>query len=114
MELFLVRAAQVSPQDVAGMRGHASWAAMEAAAPSLVYEARVTGPGNALPGGLLAAITQPALVLNGGASPAWMRRAGQAVADAIPGAVYRGLEGQAHSVAPTAIVPEQLEFLVRS
>ena len=84
------------------------------AAPGLAYEARVMGPGNALPGGLLAAITQPALVLNGGASPAWMRRAGQAVADAIPGAVYRVLEGQAHSVAPTAIVPELLEFLVRS
>ena len=114
VELFLVRAAQVSPQGVAGMRGHASWPAMEAAAQSLAYEARVMGPGNALPGELLAAITQPTLVLNGGASPAWMRRAGQAVADAIPGAVYRVLEGQAHSVAPTAIVPELLEFFVRS
>src|SRR5690242_8773721 len=114
VELFLVRAVQASPQDVAGMRGHASWPAMEAAARSLAYEARVMGPGNALPAELLAGITQPALVLNGGASPAWMRRAGQAVADAIPGAVYRVLEGQSHSVAPTAIVPELLEFLIRS
>ena len=114
VELFLVRAMQVSSRDVAGMRGHASWPAMEAAARSLVYEARVMGPGNALPAELLAGITQPALVLNGGASPAWMRRAGQAVADAIPGAVYRVLEGQSHSVAPTAIVPELLEFLIRS
>jgi pimeloyl-ACP methyl ester carboxylesterase len=114
VELFLVGAVQASPRDVAGMRGHASWPAMEAAARSLVYEARVMGPGNALPAELLAGITQPALVLNGGASPAWMRRAGQAVADAIPGAVYRVLEGQSHSVAPTAIVPELLEFLIRS
>ena len=114
VELFLVRAVQASPQDVAGMRGHASWPAMEAAARSLAYEARVMGPGNALPAELLAGITQPALVLNGGASPAWMRRAGQAVADAIPGAVYRVLEGQSHSVAPAAIVPELLEFLIRS
>ena len=30
VELFLVRAVQASPQDVAGMRGHASWPAMEA------------------------------------------------------------------------------------
>jgi hypothetical protein len=43
-----------------------------------------------------------------------MRRAGQAVADAIPGAVCRVLEGQSHSVTPTAIVPELLEFLIRS
>jgi pimeloyl-ACP methyl ester carboxylesterase len=114
VELFLVRAVQASPQDVAGMRGHASWPAMEAAARSLAYEARVMGPGNALPAELLAGITQPALVLNGGASPAWMRRAGQAVADAIPGAVCRVLEGQSHSVTPTAIVPELLEFLIRS
>jgi pimeloyl-ACP methyl ester carboxylesterase len=114
VELFLVRAAQASPEDVAGMRGHPSWPAMEAAARSLAYEARVMGPGNALPGGLLAAVTQPVLVLNGGASPAWMRRAGQAVADAIPGAVYRVLEGQRHAVAPAAIVPELLEFFVSS
>jgi pimeloyl-ACP methyl ester carboxylesterase len=112
LELFLVRAAQVSPEDVAAMRGQPSWAAMEAAARSLAYEAHVMGPGNALPARLLAGIIQPALVLNGGASPAWMRRAGQAVADVMPGAVHRILEGQAHSVAPGAIVSELLEFLV--
>jgi pimeloyl-ACP methyl ester carboxylesterase len=114
VELFLVRAVQARPRDVAGMRGRASWPAMEAAAQSLAYEARVMGPRNALPAELLAAITQPALVLNGGASPVWMRRAGRAVADAIPGAVYRVLEGQAHAVAPAAIVPELLEFLIRT
>jgi hypothetical protein len=43
-----------------------------------------------------------------------MRRAGQAVADAIPGAAYRVLEGQRHAVAPAAIVPELLEFFVSS
>jgi hypothetical protein len=43
-----------------------------------------------------------------------MRRAGQAVADAIPGAVHRVLEGQAHAADPEAIVPALLEFLVTS
>jgi pimeloyl-ACP methyl ester carboxylesterase len=112
VELFLVRAAQVSPEDVAGMRGQPSWPAMEAAAQSLAYEAHVMGPGNALPVSLLAGISQPALVLNGGASPAWMGRAGRAVADAIPGAMHRVLAGQAHSVAPEVIVPDLVEFLV--
>ena len=114
VELFLVRAAQVSPEDVAEMRRQPLWAVMEASARSLAYEAHVMGPDNALPAGLLARITQPTLVLNGGASPAWMRRAGRAVAGAIPGAAHRVLEGQAHSVAPAAIVPELLEFLITS
>jgi pimeloyl-ACP methyl ester carboxylesterase len=114
VERFLLRAAQVSPEDVAVMRSQPSWPAMEAAARSLAYEAYVMGPGNALPGDLLAGITQPVLVLSGGASPAWMGRAGQAVADAIPGAVHWVLEGQAHSVAPEAIVSGLLEFLVPS
>jgi pimeloyl-ACP methyl ester carboxylesterase len=114
VERFLLLAAQVRPEDVAALRGQPSWPAMEAAAPSLAYEAYVMGPGNALPQDLLAGITQPVLVLSGGASPAWMGRASQAVADAIPGAVHRVLEGQAHAVAPAAIVPGLLEFLVAS
>jgi alpha-beta hydrolase superfamily lysophospholipase len=67
VERFLLRAAQVSPEDVAVMRSQPSWPAMEAAARSLAYEAYVMGPGNALPGDLLAGITQPVLVLSGGA-----------------------------------------------
>jgi hypothetical protein len=41
-----------------------------------------------------------------------MGRAGKAVANAIPGAVHRVLKAQPHYVAPEAIVPELLEFLV--
>ena len=41
-----------------------------------------------------------------------MGSAGKAVAGAIPGAVRRVLEAQAHNVAPAAIVPELLNFLV--
>jgi hypothetical protein len=70
------------------------------------------GPGNELPAGLLAAVTQPMLVLNGGNSPAWLTNAGQAVAEAVPGAARRILEDQAHNVAVAAIVPELLEFFV--
>jgi pimeloyl-ACP methyl ester carboxylesterase len=112
LELFMVKAVQATPEAVAGMRGHPAWAAMAAAARTLAYEALVMGPDNALPAGLLGRVTQPALVLNGTASPAWMGRAGQAVAGAIPGAVHRVLEGQAHNVAPETIVPELLEFFI--
>jgi pimeloyl-ACP methyl ester carboxylesterase len=110
VELFMVEAAETPVEAVAAMRLAPSWSQAEAAAHTLAYEAAVMGPGNALPAGLLAAITQPVLVLNGGNSPAWMADAGKAVARAIPGAAHRVLDGQAHNVSPQALAPELLEF----
>jgi alpha/beta hydrolase family protein len=108
--LFMVEAATVPAETVAAMRRQPSWPDAEAVAHTLPYEAAVMGPGNALPAGRLAAVTQPVLVLTGGGSPAWMARAGEAVAAAIPGAVHRVLDGQAHNVSPSALAPELLEF----
>jgi pimeloyl-ACP methyl ester carboxylesterase len=110
VELFMVAAAEMPPAAVAAMRLQPSWPDAEAVAHTLAYEAAVMGPGNALPAGRLAAITQPTLVLTGGNSPAWMTGAGKAVAATIPGAVHRVLGGQAHNVSPEALAPELLEF----
>lgn len=110
VERFMVEAAEAPPEAVAAMRAQPSWAQVEALAHTLAYEAAVLGPGNALPAGRLAAVRQPTLVLNGEDSPGWMSNAGLAVAAAVPGAVRRVLEGQAHNVAPQALVPELLEF----
>ncbi|MDX3110500.1 alpha/beta fold hydrolase [Nonomuraea angiospora] len=110
VERFMVEAAEAPPEAVAAMRAQPSWAQVEALAHTLAYEAAVLGPGNALPAGRLAALRQPTLVLNGEDSPRWMSNAGLAVAAAVPGAVRRVLEGQAHNVAPQALVPELLEF----
>ncbi|MGW4794676.1 alpha/beta fold hydrolase [Nonomuraea sp. NPDC004297] len=112
VERFMVEAAELPREGVAAMREHPSWAEAEAVAHTLAYEAAVLGPGNALPADLLAALEQPTLVLNGSDSPAWMASAGLAVAAAVPGAVRRVLEDQAHNVAPEALVPELLEFFV--
>lgn len=110
VELFMTQAAQASPEAVAAMRLQPSWPQTEAVAHTLAYEAAVMGPGNALPVDQLAAIAQPALVLTGGHSPAWLTSAGRAVAQAIPSAAHRVLDGQTHSVCPRALVPELLEF----
>jgi pimeloyl-ACP methyl ester carboxylesterase len=110
VELFMVAAAEMPPAAVAAMRLQPSWPDAEAVAHTLAYEAAVMGPGNALPAGRLAAITQPTLVLTGGNSPAWMTGAGKAVAATIPGAVHRVLDGQTHNVSPEALAPELLEF----
>ncbi|MDF5754654.1 alpha/beta hydrolase [Spongiactinospora sp. TRM90649] len=109
VEVFMVRAAEVPAEAVAAMRGEPFWAAAEAIARTLAYEAAVLGPGNALPGGL-AAVRQPTLVLNGAESAAWMTSAGRAVAALIPGASHRVLPGQAHNVSAEALAPELLEF----
>ena len=110
VELFMTEAAQATPEAVAAMRLQPSWSQAEAVAHTLAYEAAVMGPGNALPAGRLAAITQPTLVLTGGNSPAWLANAGQAVARTIPAATHRVLTGQTHGVSPEALAPELLEF----
>ena len=110
VELFMTEAAEATAEAVAAMRLQPSWSQAEAVAHTLAYEAAVMGPGNALPAGRLAAITQPTLVLTGGNSPAWMTNAGQAVAETIPAAAHRVLDGQTHNVSPQALAPELLEF----
>jgi pimeloyl-ACP methyl ester carboxylesterase len=52
----------------------------------------------------------PALVLDGGKSPAWMRNATRALADALPAAQYRTLAGQNHMVKPRVLAPVLAEF----
>ncbi len=110
VELFLTMAAQLPADAVAAMRRDPSWQQTKAIAPTLAYEAAVLGPGNVLPAARLATIGRPTLVLTGGSSPNWLRNAGRAVAEAIPGAVYRVLDGQAHGVEPDVLAPELLEF----
>lgn len=110
LERFLIDAVEVPPAAVAALRDQPPWAAMEALAHTLAREARVLGPGNRLPAERLAGLDRPTMVLNGDRSPGWMARAAEAVAAAIPGSCHRVLPGQAHDVAPDALVPELLEF----
>lgn len=110
VELFMVAAVQAAPDTVAAMRAQPFWPQLEAAAQTLAYEADVMGPRNELPAGLLATVTAPTLVLNGGDSPGWMTSAGTAVARAVSGGVQAILKGQAHNVDPSAIVPAVREF----
>jgi pimeloyl-ACP methyl ester carboxylesterase len=108
--MFMTEAAETPADMVATMRAEPSWAGAEAVAHTLAYEAAALGPKNALPTGILTAIAQPTLVLNGGNSPLWMMNAGKAVAATIPRAAHRVLDGQTHNVAAEALTPELLEF----
>lgn len=110
VERFMVEAAEVPAEAVAAMRADPSWQDMESLAHTLAYEAAVMGPDNPLPTRTAATLRAPTLVMNGAASPAWMRNAGTSLARALPHATHRLLDGQTHAVSPRALTPELLEF----
>ena len=53
----------------------------------------------------------PALVLDGGKSPVYMRNGMRALAGLLPGATYRTLPGQTHMVNAKVVVPLVADFL---
>ena len=94
---------------IAGMRQTPIWSLFESVAPTLAYDDAIMGDGS-VPTERLASITVPTLVIAGGASPAFMHNAAQAVALALPNAQRRTLEGQTHDVAPEVLAPVLVEF----
>jgi pimeloyl-ACP methyl ester carboxylesterase len=108
VELFLTLTG-LAPEMIANARSSPMWAGMEAVAPTLAYDDAVMG-GGPVPRERLAEIGVPVLAVAGGASPAWMREAVEAVADAVPDGAYRCLEGQAHMVDPHVLAPVLVEF----
>ncbi len=89
------------------------WAKLKAVAHTLPYDISMVvayGAGKPLPDTLGASITAPTLVMDGGKSPTWMRHAMRALAQTLPHASYRTLEGQTHMVKPEVIAPALVEF----
>ena len=75
---------------------------------TLINEAEIMGDFS-LPKERVASVTVPTLVMGGGTTP-WLTHAAQAVADALPNAQRRTLQGQPHNVAPEAMAPVLVEF----
>ncbi|MFF9621245.1 alpha/beta fold hydrolase [Streptomyces griseosporeus] len=109
VELFL-RLTGLGEEMIRGARQSPMWAGMETIAPSLAYDNAVMGDG-LLPRDLLAAIRVPVLSVGGGASPQWMLRAAQDVAEAVPRGTYRELAGQTHMVEPEVLGPVLAEYV---
>ena len=109
-EYFMTQAAEVPTEFVAQMRNEPFWPTVEAVAHTLIYDTTIMGNDGSLPIERLTVITVPALVIDGGASPAWMREAARAVAEVMPHAQRRTLEGQTHQVSPQVLAPVLMEF----
>ena len=101
---------------VFAMRFMPAWSKLKASAHTLPYDQTVlgdTGSGKPLPPERTSGVKVPTLAIGGGKSPEWMRNAMVAVADAIPTAEYRTLEGQMHNVKAKALAPVLAEFFAR-
>lgn len=102
VELYFTRVMQMPVPAVARLRRSPMWPDFEELAHTLSYDLRITARGAARLAGA-AAVQSPTLAIDGGASPAWMREAIEAVARAIPRGRHRTLDGQAHAVDPKAL-----------
>lgn len=111
LALFLRRVG-MPEESLEGMRRAPMWAGLEAVAHTLVYDDEVMGNGQ-VPVCVLTSVTQRVLILDGGASPAWMREAARVVAKTVPRGRHHTLTGQTHQVAPHVLAPALAEFFTR-
>jgi pimeloyl-ACP methyl ester carboxylesterase len=108
VELFLTKGVGVPVDMVAQMRSSPMWPAMEGLAHTLAYDGAIMGDsmsGSPFPIERWASVATPTLVIGGGASPAWARNAIWTLADVLPDARRRSLEGQDHGPAPEVLAP---------
>jgi pimeloyl-ACP methyl ester carboxylesterase len=108
LALFMVGAVGMTPDDFEEFRETPVFPAFEAIAHTLAYDGRLVEQalaGGRLPAERWASITAPVLVIDGGASPPFLRTAVQNVVDALPNAERRTLEGQTHAYEVDALAP---------
>ena len=89
------------------------WRKLKAVAHTLPYDLSImqhNQRGKPLSPGEFASVKVPTLVADGGKSPAWLRNASRALAQVLPNAEYRTLDGQTHMVKPKALAPALTEF----
>ncbi len=101
-----------APADqVEGMRHAPVWPMFEAVAPTLAYDhIAILGEDASVPTERAARLAVPTLVMDGGASYPFMHVTAVALANAMPHAQHRTLEGQTHEVAAEALAPVLVEF----
>jgi pimeloyl-ACP methyl ester carboxylesterase len=113
LRLFMREGVRLSRVFVALMRLMPAWSQLEAVAHTLPYDAAIVfdyQKGRPLPAEHWSSATMPTLVAVGGKSPDSMRNAMQALADVLPNAKHRTLEGQTHIVKAEALAPVLIKF----
>lgn len=93
-----------------GMHQHPMWMLWEAVGLTLAYDAIAMGEDASIPTKRAAKLSAPTLVMDGSESFPFMHGTAVALAEAIPNAQHRTLEGQTHDVAAEALAPVLIEF----
>jgi pimeloyl-ACP methyl ester carboxylesterase len=109
VELFQTEAIGIPAAIVAQLRNAPFRPALEKIAHTLVYDSMVV---KSLPTALIASVQIPTLVMTGEQSSEVMRQAGQSLADTLPDAHLRILEGQGHDITPAIVAPVLEEFFL--
>ena len=113
VEYFMTTGPGVPSEVVAGMREKPSWLTLESMAHTLAYDVTVMGStiaGSPAPLRRWASVKVVTLVMDGGASPDWRRNGTRALAEVLPDARRRTLEGQGHGVDPKVLAHELAAF----
>jgi pimeloyl-ACP methyl ester carboxylesterase len=113
VEYFMTVGVGVPAEAIPPMKDSPFWPSLVAMAHTISYDVRVLGDnmaGKPLPSDRWSTVTNPALVIDGGASPPSLRNAVQALVDVLPNARRLTLEGQTHEVDPTFLTPVLVEF----
>jgi pimeloyl-ACP methyl ester carboxylesterase len=100
---FIIRVMQLTP----------IWSKLKAVAHTLPYDGAIVRDNQQrrpLSPRRWASVTAPTLVMSGGKSAAWMRRASESLATVLPNAQHRTLQGQTHKVNAKAHSPLLVEF----
>jgi pimeloyl-ACP methyl ester carboxylesterase len=109
VEYFMTKIIGMPAEVVAGARTQPWWAATEALAHTLAYDARIMGD-YSIPKDRAASVKVPTMVIAGGADFPWMRQTAETLAAALPDGQVRILVGQGHDVDPGVLAPVLREF----
>ncbi|MBV9231923.1 MAG: alpha/beta hydrolase [Chloroflexi bacterium] len=109
VELYQTELVGIPPEIVAQLRHAPFRPALEDIAHTLVYDTALLADMPVL-AQQLPSITASTLVISGENSPAKVHSAAQTLADALPTAQYRSLEGQTHDLVPAVLAPVLQEF----
>jgi pimeloyl-ACP methyl ester carboxylesterase len=113
VEYFLAFGVNLPAEVVAQMRTAPMWPGFVAVAHTLPYDAAVvdgTVNGQPLPEQRWSSVKIPVLVVDGDASPTWMRNGADALGQLLADPRRITLPGQDHSVAPEALGPALFDF----
>lgn len=100
-----------SPEDVEGIRQTPMWPLWESIAPTLAYDhIAAIGEDGKVPVEEATRVAVPTLVMDGSASFPFMHTTAISLAEAIPNAQHRSLEGQTHEVQAKSLAPVLIDF----